>query len=352
MREQGHVSLDACAAFLLQDRQRFKPVRMTFNVRGQAYRLTRLTDYQNYRLRKCSIAIEEYFALDYEIARSGHELTLAETYAVCRDLFGERGKGFDEWKGGFAFPFALEVPRAARRPAYLFQVVNFRGSVEYRLRKLVDPNDERLKEPLYYPPDADEFPRKEITGFVCYFVGFLKGYCESLASRWTDCFFQSLTRSANMVLASCRFSISGMSMSGIRLASSERRSQTTNARAKSACSGACNHSNNSSSTWTRSSGPQLFSKRNRAATRFRIEASSASEDPRSCTSKYRICGRYRSSPPGTDLDQCADLGRGRPALFAAVQDHGQYRRKGLGVVFGRGVSHVDGCCPTTTPDPV
>jgi hypothetical protein len=85
MREQGHVSLDACAAFLLQERQRFKPLRRTFNVRGQAYRLTRLTDYQNYRLRKCSIAIEENFALDYEIAR---------------------------------------------RPAYLFQVVNFRGSVE------------------------------------------------------------------------------------------------------------------------------------------------------------------------------------------------------------------------------
>ena len=38
--------------------------------------------------------------------RSADKLTLAETYALCRDLFGERGKGFDDWKGGFAFPVA------------------------------------------------------------------------------------------------------------------------------------------------------------------------------------------------------------------------------------------------------
>ena len=198
MREQGHASLDACAAFLLQQRQRLKPRRRTFNVRGQAYRLTRLTDYQDYRLRECSIAIEEDFELEYEIARSADRLTLAETYAVCRDLFGERGDGFDDWKGGFAFPFALDVPRAARRPAYLFHVVNFRGRAEFRLRRLVDANDERLKNPIYYPPDADEFSREEISGFVRYFVGFLEGYCESLASRWTDRFL--LAVESNLIL--------------------------------------------------------------------------------------------------------------------------------------------------------
>ena len=116
MQERGHESLDACAAFLLQQARQIRPPRRTFEVDGQTYRLTRLSDSQDHDIWRSSIAIEE--DLDFQIALSrSADLDLAETYAVCRDLFGERGRGFDDWKGGFAFPLALEVPAppAARR---------------------------------------------------------------------------------------------------------------------------------------------------------------------------------------------------------------------------------------------
>ncbi len=123
MREHGHESLDACAACLLERGQRPMPPRRTFEIDRRTYRLTRLSDGQDFDMRRSSIAIDADLPFEPAAPRSG-KLHLAETYAVCRHLFGERGKGLDDWKGGFAFPLALEVPVAARRPAYLLSVMN------------------------------------------------------------------------------------------------------------------------------------------------------------------------------------------------------------------------------------
>ena len=197
MQERGHESLDACVAFLLQQAQQIKPPCRTLEVDGQTYRLTRLSDSQDNDIWDLSIAIKDN--LDFQIALSrSTDLNLAETYAVCRHLFGERGRGFDDWKGGFAFSLALDVPRAARRPAYLFRVVNYRGGVEYGLHRLVDPGDKRLKNPVYYPPDAAEFSRAKIDAFTTFFVGFLEGYFESLKNWWKDRFL--LAVESNLIL--------------------------------------------------------------------------------------------------------------------------------------------------------
>jgi len=191
MQELGHESLGECAAFLLQQSQQIKPPRRTLEVKGQTYRLTRLTDSQENELGMSSIAIKGSFGLQ-------NNLNLAETYAVCRHLFGERGGGFDDWKGDFAFPLALDVPRAARRPAYLFRVLNYRGGVKHELYKLVDPDDERLENPVYYPPDTAEFSREEIDDFTGFFVGFLEGYFESVKNWWKDRFL--LAVESNLIL--------------------------------------------------------------------------------------------------------------------------------------------------------
>jgi hypothetical protein len=195
-RECGHESLDKCAASLLEQAQRRKPPHQTFEVEGRMYRLTRLSDGQEIDMHRESIAIDTALPFELAVRRSGPDL--AETYAVCRELFGERGRRFDDWKGAFAFPLALEVPCAARRPAYLFTVMNFRSGVEYHLRKLVDPSDKRLKEPLYYPADAAEFPLAEIHRSVAFFVGFLEGFSKSLRVWWKDGFL--LTVQSNLIL--------------------------------------------------------------------------------------------------------------------------------------------------------
>ena len=190
MQERSLESLDACAAFLLEQARQIRPPRRTFDIDGQMYRLTRLSDCQDDDALDSLIAIKDFFGF--------HDLDLAETYAVCRHLFGERGRGFDDWKGGFAFPLALDVPRAARRLAYVFRVVNHRSGVRYDLYRLVDPGDKRLWNPVYYRPVAAEFSRKEIDTFMTFFGGFLASQFESLKTSWNERFL--LTVESNLIL--------------------------------------------------------------------------------------------------------------------------------------------------------
>jgi hypothetical protein len=122
-----------------------------------------------------SIAIQEMSPwLEYQI-RKKLDLSLGELYACMKSLFGERGRGFDDWKGAFSFPLALEVPGTARRPPYVLNVINFRSGVEHRFRKVVDKSDPRLKTHAYYPPDPEEFPLTKMEFFMNYLVGFEKG---------------------------------------------------------------------------------------------------------------------------------------------------------------------------------
>jgi hypothetical protein len=197
MQQRGLASLDACASYLLEQAQQIMPLRRTLEVDGRPYRLTRLTDSQDNDLWSRTIAIKPAAGFQVALSRSS-KLNLAQIYAVCRHLFGERGRGFDDWKGGFVFPLALEVPRATRRPAYLLRVLNYRSGVRYDLLRLVEPGDERLENPIYYSPDEAEFSDEEIQAFTSFFIGFLEGYFETLKTRWNDRFL--LAVESNLIL--------------------------------------------------------------------------------------------------------------------------------------------------------
>ncbi len=169
-----------------------RPETLTLDA-GGLYRLTRLSDSQYEHLRRSSIAIEEISAwFEHQLSRS-LELSLGEFYASLKCIFGERGCGFDDWKGDFAFPLALEVPGAVRRPAYLLKVIDFRGSVEHLFRKLVDPDDPRLEDPIYYPPEPKELSLDQMEHFLSYFVGYQKGYYEELWRSRQEPFLLAVT---------------------------------------------------------------------------------------------------------------------------------------------------------------
>ncbi len=162
---------------------------------GQRYRLTRLSDEQGYDLRRWSIAINVDLPLELVVPRSD-QLGLAETYAVCRHLFGERGRGFDRWKGGFAFPFALEVPGAARCPAYLLE----RDELSQRpgvLSAQAGGSERRAAAKLdLLSPGCRRVSRAEIHRLVAFFVGFLEGYFQSLRLFWEERFLLAVESNA------------------------------------------------------------------------------------------------------------------------------------------------------------
>ncbi|MBI4603616.1 MAG: hypothetical protein HY721_16815 [Planctomycetes bacterium] len=163
----------------------------TLNV-GGPYRLTRLTDLEYDYLRRKSIAIQEVSAFfEHDLCRSSR-LSLGKFYASMKCLFGERGQMFDDWKGAFSFPLALEVPGAPRRPAYLLNVTDFRGGVEHRFRELVDRSDPRLENPVYYAPDPKVLSQDKIERFLAYLVGFQSGYYETAGRQRQETFLLSV----------------------------------------------------------------------------------------------------------------------------------------------------------------
>lgn len=197
MKQRHLASLDACATYLLELVEQMVPRRQTWKVNGQTYSLTRLTDSLDDELSDRSIGIKP--AVGTQIYLSGlGQLNLAEMYAVCRYLFGERGRGFDDWKGGFVFPLALDVPRATRSPAYLLRLKNYRGSVCCDLLKIVERDDKRLENPIYYPPDQAEFPWEEIEYFTDFLYGYLTGFFEWVKTCWDEPFL--LVVQSNLIL--------------------------------------------------------------------------------------------------------------------------------------------------------
>src|SRR5689334_16330657 len=82
---------------------------------GLACRLTRLDDAGFANLLRRSLAIEEDYGFEVRfflaLAERRDALNFAQAYLALRETAGESGRLFDDWKGSFSFPFALDVRR-------------------------------------------------------------------------------------------------------------------------------------------------------------------------------------------------------------------------------------------------
>jgi hypothetical protein len=150
-------------------------------------RLTRLDDGEFANLLRRSLAIDEDYGFEVcfwlALAARGDALNFAQVYLALREIAGESGWYFDHWKGSFSFPFALEVRRAERSFSYLLEIRNQRDSLCYPIRRIVAPEDRRLKEYRIHPPFADEFSREEINRFLVRLYGYLTGVWRGLRGR-------------------------------------------------------------------------------------------------------------------------------------------------------------------------
>ncbi len=146
---------------------------------GQAYRLARLDDFEFRELWRRSIAIEEDLGFSLQfflyLRSRGEEMNFAEIHAALAHLSGDSGTTFDDYKGSFSFPFALQFDKAGQEQAYLLEVRNCRDSLYFPFRKLVAADDERLRMHAYHPPIAGEFSRDEMNRFMVHFYGYLQG---------------------------------------------------------------------------------------------------------------------------------------------------------------------------------
>ncbi|KYC42350.1 hypothetical protein WA1_20485 [Scytonema hofmannii PCC 7110] len=151
--------------------------------KGIKYHMWRIDDLEDNKLRDNSLRIEDPdFWFYHSLFRSQHgkedELNLAEFFVVLESIFGESSDYFDKWKGSFSFPLLLVVEKKTGSFFYLMQISDHRGSVYFRLNKIVENGVEDNENNKVYKPFEEEFSRIEINYFLSYFYGYLIGYFE------------------------------------------------------------------------------------------------------------------------------------------------------------------------------
>ena len=115
--------------------------------------------------------------------------SFSKMYATLKEIFGESGKGYDDWKGSFSFPFLIHFKKEEQEFSYLINIHNIRSSIEFKLAKLICADDESFERGVFHHPFQD-FPREEIKYFTNYLVGFLAGYFESAKGHFDEYFLK------------------------------------------------------------------------------------------------------------------------------------------------------------------
>ncbi len=176
-----------------------KNISINIKTEERIYKLIRLNDEQYYLLRKNSISIfEDYANLMYlSTVNDTIYSSFSKMYVALKELFGESGKYYDDWKGSFSFPFLIYFQQGEEEYGYSMNVHNIRSSIEFNIAKLIHADDKQFKREILYK-SLEEFPREEINYFINYFVGFLTGYFESIGDRYDEFFFK--TAESNLIL--------------------------------------------------------------------------------------------------------------------------------------------------------
>lgn len=159
------------------------------------YSLKRLNDTQYYDFWKTSICIaDDYrFYLDFYLSlrQKGELLNLAQVYIALKTLCGESNNSIDKYKGSFSFPFLMEVRKAGNKFDYLLDIYDFRGSLYFGIRKLLQVHDS-YNRGMSYLPFAEGFSRNEINNFINYFYGYIQGFFEAIQINYQQFFFKKV----------------------------------------------------------------------------------------------------------------------------------------------------------------
>ncbi len=160
------------------------------------YKLIRLSDgqYHDFWRNSISIADDYRFYLDFfyrYLERRGECLNLAQIYCTLTELCGESNKFIDNYKGSFSFPFLLEVKKSGKQFNYLLTIFDFRGSIEFGFRKLLQPQDTYDKRFLYQP-FTEGFSREEINNLIVYMYSYVKGVFEDISKDYQKPFFKKV----------------------------------------------------------------------------------------------------------------------------------------------------------------
>lgn len=159
---------------------------------GTLCRLIRLSDNHYAWLRENYFPIQADFGFSYAMLRRKEStLNLAQTFVVLEALFGETSRDYDDYKSSFEFPLFLHLQKSSGSYPYVFKVLDYKGSLEFNLYRIIDGEDQTCRA-AYQKPRSAEFSSDEIEFFYNYFFGFLEGYFSTACSTIIRPFFRTM----------------------------------------------------------------------------------------------------------------------------------------------------------------
>jgi hypothetical protein len=165
-------------------------------------RLRRIGDCRYRRLARNGLVIQENYGFLMDLLRDrrryGELLNLAEFYVAFKEIFGESGSCFDDWKGAFAFPFEVAVFKEDAVYCYVLNVINWRDTVEFNFRKVLPPDERGFERAVIHPPFAAEFSTDEMNTLVAFLYGYVEGALRVIRRYYTDEFVRQV--SSNLIL--------------------------------------------------------------------------------------------------------------------------------------------------------
>ncbi len=181
-------------------KEKYIPVKnssIEIKTKTNRYKIIRLRDEQYIELRRNSILIQQQYPHFMCMIRSEQLIysSLSKMYTTLKDLFGESGKGYDDWKCSFSFPFLIKFQDKNSEFDYLMNVIDIKGGIEILFFKIVHEDDEKYqrKDMIYEP--SEEFAQDEMIYFMNYFAGYLSGYHEMLQHKYNEPFFKTISGS-------------------------------------------------------------------------------------------------------------------------------------------------------------
>lgn len=137
----------------------------------------RLTEDEFRQLCQSSVPIktDSMFLLKMLLSerRNPNLLTLPKALLILERLFGKSSDWFDDWKGSFSFPLLLKVQKPVEAFFYLLRIEDFRGSLEFRLCRVLKDGANGVDTSISQPPFEPEFSNQEINQFIILLYGFL-----------------------------------------------------------------------------------------------------------------------------------------------------------------------------------
>ena len=157
------------------------------------YNLIRLNDEQFYLLRKNSVTLFEDYGHLMSLSRDKDYIysSFPKMYITLKDIFGESGSYYDDYKGSFSFPFLISFQKGEKGYEYVMNIYNVRSAIEFNMAKLIHADDKTIERGILYRP-FDEFQESEITYVTNFLIGYLTGYFRMIVKGYNEFFFHSV----------------------------------------------------------------------------------------------------------------------------------------------------------------